>query len=142
MRVSPTTLFATLATIIVLAAIGVGFFLNGGPAEVRARRFDQQRVSDLLGISGAVRNYRLSHDSVPKTLETMQQGGGYAYVSLRDPETRVPYEYRTSGDSSFELCAQFETSVDEKSQPATPAFWNHPSGRHCFSLDAPARRQG
>ena len=61
-----------------------------------------------------------------------------------DPEPGKPYEYRETGNLSFELCADFSTSNMDNSNatiPRTPQpyyypysadNWNHTPGRVCF----------
>ena len=64
-----------------------------------------------------------------------------------DPETKEEYEYRKTGDLSFELCATFSRVSEEKNPYGYPEYprpmmdskagiesqdWDHEAGRYCF----------
>jgi hypothetical protein len=55
----------------------------------------------------------------------------YQKLSVTDPETGTPYEYRVLNPVSYELCAQFSLPRDLQYD----SYWNHPAGRHCYSID-------
>jgi hypothetical protein len=52
-------------------------------------------------------------------------------INLRDPETNEPYTYTVQNESTFELCATFTRPREYTSG----VFWNHPAGRHCFTIN-------
>ena len=61
----------------------------------------------------------------------------------RDPATAEPYEYRTTGEKSYELCAFFDREderPEERSRSellaSSERFWTHDSGRVCFPVGA------
>jgi type II secretory pathway pseudopilin PulG len=144
MRLQSPLLFGVLAAFVVVAAIIAGLVVIGSPSEIRMRRFDERRASDLAAISNAISTYRLTHESVPQQLDDLrrsQQGTGYGY-SLKDPEGR-PYEYAVKDASSYELCAVFATATDAGTGPTAyrSVFDKHGIGRQCFSREAraPAR---
>ena len=88
MRPQSATLFALLSAVAVVAAIIGGLIVIGSPNEIRMRRFDERRASDLAAISNAISTYRLTHESVPQKLDDLQQlsqqGVGLRF-SLKDP---------------------------------------------------------
>ena len=53
-------------------------------------------------------------------------------LSLLDPQSSEPYEYRVTGEKSYELCATF-TAERKKTYDL---FWNHPAGKHDYSFNA------
>jgi hypothetical protein len=129
-KVSPHVLFVALATLAVSGAIIAGVIVLGGPARVRAQRLDDQRVRDLRSLSMAVENYRRTHDDLPEDLEAMPNVG-WPNAHFRDPASGAPYEYAVKDHSSYELCATFDTGVDERTDVAVPdsPFWKHPRVR-------------
>jgi len=135
----PATLFAVLSAIAMIAAVVVGLVVIGSPSEYRMRRFDERRATDLSSISGAVRTYRLTHESLPQKLGDLQSAITY---SLKDPVGR-PYEYAIKDEFSYELCAEFDTTTDTPTSTRfNSVFEKHGSGRQCFTQEArpPARR--
>lgn len=137
-----TTLWGA-ATLVLLSVIG-GFFIVGSPFKQRDIRFDQRRVQDLQNIQYQVLNYWQQKDALPASLDLLKdQFSGY--IPPVDPETSEPYEYRSTGALSFELCATFKTgSKDDPNMRVEsfapypyqdPAFqlFLHEEGRKCFS---------
>ena len=135
----PATLFAVLSAIAMIAAVVIGLFVIGSPSEFRMRRFDERRANDLASISGAVRTYRLTHESLPQKLGDLEAAITY---NLKDPVGR-PYEYAVKDEFSYELCAEFDTTTDTLTATRfRSVFEKHGSGRQCFTQEArpPARR--
>ena len=85
MRPRPATLFALLSAIAMSAAIFVGLTVIGSPTDVRMRRYDERRVNDLTSISSAIKTYRLTHESLPQSLDDLQRSQQSMGYSLRDP---------------------------------------------------------
>ena len=136
----PATLFAGLSAIAMIAAVVVGLAVIGSPSGLQMRRFDERRASDLSSISGAVRTYRRTHESLPQKLGDLQSD--ITYVKDQDPVGR-PYEYAIKDEFSYELCAEFDTTTDTpKATRFSSVFEKHGSGRQCFTQEArpPARR--
>jgi hypothetical protein len=147
MKASPQSLFAAGASIMVLAVIAVGLFLNGSPADVRRQRLDQQRVADLRAISNGIDEQWSTQNRLPENLAALGNNPRLSYLRTSDPDTEVAYEYRVTGPQTFELCGVFETkSVDPSTMPwgsgvfdLNSPFWHHEQGRHCFLFTVPLR---
>jgi hypothetical protein len=141
-------LCAGIATVVFLVAVIWGFAIVGSPAAQRDRRFDEQRISDLSDIHEAILRHvrevgpargadaagaeRRLKRPLPESLEMVVEVAIDLRPNTTDPETGRPYEYTVTGESTYELCAEFVTERDRRDRP----FWNHPAGRHCFSFDA------
>lgn len=119
-------LFAALASVVVAAALLLGFLDFGTLGHARAVAFDHRRIETLLAIANGIHEGG-SKEPLPRDLAT----AAGANVRL-DPETRLVVSYRPLGGSRYELCAPFKTASTE---PLHPAF-AHPAGRTCFALDA------
>jgi hypothetical protein len=124
--------FAVIGSIVAIgAAVVVGLWLIGSPAEQRLLRLDEQRAAELAQLVSAVR-YRWNTDRrIPDGADGLVNGEYLTRVPT-DPVTREPYEYRVTGPRQFEVCATF----DRPSRPHLAGdFWFHEAGRRCFSFD-------
>lgn len=138
-----------------VATLGIvlGFLAVGSPATERMRTFDVRRASNLVTLAGCISGYAREFSRLPGTLSDLDRSSQFGYcLSLRDPETEAPYEYRPIKDflslqdgseAEFELCAVFALDSSENiqlqsgggmysSQPSSK--WNsHSAGRNCKS---------
>ena len=122
-----------LLVIVASAAIVAGIVVIGSPSEERTRRLDRRRVDDLAVMASAVDLFWTRHSKLPASLEELRSEPGTREPA--DPVTGAPYEYRVSGDRSFELCARFEG--ESTGDPAARSgFWSHGAGLHCFRREA------
>lgn len=128
-----------LAAVIVLALFAVvsGFFVIDSPAKARVIKFDNQRVTDLVGLSYMISDYYRQNGQLPADLSLLQ------FTDYRDPESREAYAYTKKSDSQYELCATFSLaaadSVEKASgfRPMNDAdIYAHGAGRQCFVRSA------
>jgi uncharacterized membrane protein YjfL (UPF0719 family) len=136
-------MFAWVASAIVVITFVSGFFVVGTPAEQRNRRIDQERVYDLQSIQGQVLTYWQQKNELPPSIDSLRNELA-GFVPPVDPETDRPYEYRVTGELTFELCATFATELhtDGKLPPDRFAIYpvpggfdevfDHGIGRTCF----------
>jgi len=129
-----------LLGVVILAVIGAvayGIFLTGSPSQQRSVRSDQRRISDLQGISYAIDSYLQTNKQLPGNLDELR-APQYYVSSIKDPLTDEPYEYRVIGDTSYELCAVFQTDSSQQAaefpRPFSETVWEHGKGRACFEL--------
>ncbi len=143
MKVQSSTVFAALSSMLALAAIIAGWLVIGSPGEVRLIRFDATRATDLSFISSAITSYRLTHESLPQTLDELQKSAPTARLNFTDPAER-PYEYIVRDAFAYELCATFDRATEPVAEPVSvqSIFERHGAGRQCFKLEArpPSRR--
>ena len=138
------TLFVTAATVLVLASVAAGFWTLGSPLRQREAAWDSKRVADLRAIAGEIRAQWTRKDEtqarqLPASLRALVSAPGAQPLSLQDPVTGQPYEYRCREGPAYELCATFARASNEYRKEAAglpPSFWDHPRGRKCFLLDA------
>jgi len=123
-------LAAVISSTVVFLVIIVGLVVSGSPGQRRQLRFDQQRVSDLQRLSNQLEQYWQRNEVLPPTLSGLVDGTRVAAVP-DDPESGSPYEYLIDGPRSFRLCATFALPSEEDPYQT---FWNHSSGRTCFSF--------
>lgn len=135
-----TQLFAGIVTLAVATAVIGGLMIAGSPQAERARQADAQRLSELQQISYALDNYWNTNQAFPASLDALAKSPDSYLQSIRDPETAQPYEFQTTGDRSYDLCAVFATvsgsGPDQRPTiPPTQTFWQHGIGRTCYSLN-------
>ncbi|MCR4275049.1 MAG: DUF5671 domain-containing protein [Candidatus Campbellbacteria bacterium] len=134
-------------TLIVLAVIGVvgvvvwGLVVAGSPSQVRALRFDEQRVNDLSGVQQEITLYYQKHNALPTTLGALSDDIS-GYRAPVDPQSQESYEYTVLKPLSFELCATFaQANLDSAKTAPAPVYYDmggmsgnfvHDSGRVCF----------
>jgi hypothetical protein len=137
MRVQSAALFAAFCTVVAFAAVILGWLFIGSPSEVRLNRFDAMRAANLASIASAIKSYRLTHESLPKTLDELQTSSPNVSLSFKDPVGQA-YEYAVKDSFAYELCATFDRATDRttESAPLRSMFEKHGPGRQCFSLEA------
>lgn len=125
--------------VVVLAAIIAGFFIIGTPQEIRRQKQDMIRVSDLQNIQWQIINYWQQKESLPTTLEEVQDPlSGYALPV--DPKTGEQYGYSRTAPLAFQLCATFDREGGQSRSIASPLIdpkmdqdnWAHAAGEVCF----------
>ena len=144
----PKILAWALSSVVVLSIVA-GFFIIGTPAEQRARRFDEQRVNDLQSLQNQIVNYWIQKQVLPVSLSDLQDSIS-GFLVPKDPASDASYEYKISSTLSFELCAEFKTSIKDSNSMiskrgyyAYPAYpyptdsfqqnWDHEAQRTCFT---------
>lgn len=130
-------LLGMAVTVVVLVALIVGGYVAGSPAEARLRRMDQRRVEDLQRARYLLARYWTRHGRLPLSLDSLAPLSGDT-SGFRDPVSGLAYDYRTTSDSTYELCAEFARPGPEEWQRAREEEWRHPGGRYCFPLAGPA----
>lgn len=118
---------AIALSVVVAVVVLIGLYLVGSPGEARLQALDERRVNDLREAKGQVSAYWRGHGALPSTLDST--GSSVVY---HDPVTGTPYEYRATGDSTYELCAVFTHSSQDR-YPDEVA-WRHREGRHCYAF--------
>lgn len=126
-----------VALVIILGSIIWGFSVLGSPRTQSLYKYDEQKVNDLMNIQSTVSSYYYSNRALP---ETISQINDEYYASLKDPQSGQPYEYVKTGDTTYNLCAEFNKTSKEDgvansyARPISGGYpsWNHPAGHHCF----------
>ena len=131
--------FAVAAILTVGVAVVWGFVLVGGPEAGRTEKMDARRLDDLQAIEAEVQDLVFDRDHkttlkqpLPPSLQEVAAKARYRRLTLEDPVSGEPYEYAVTGPTTYRLCATFARERASSYQ----VFWNHPAGRHCFTIDA------
>ncbi len=131
--------FSVVSSMVVIGAVIGGVALVGTPGTARLQRLDRRRLEDLQTIFREVqslcRDPDIKHElkrALPDSLDELAALARSERISLTDPETRQRYAYTVKDGTTYELCATFSLERDSDVE----VFWNHPSGRHCFTVNA------
>jgi hypothetical protein len=124
------TVVVVFAVLVVIGALGGGFYLVGPPAEERARRLDAHRETDLQRLRLAADLYWTRNRRLPASLDALNSEAG-TNVYSHDPETGQPYEYTVKSADTYELCAVFAGRSEARAD-----FWSHGPGRRCYTVTA------
>ena len=117
MIVKPKDFFFFLfITILAFFAIGYGITHIPSPFEKKAREYDRQRLNDLDNIRQNIEYYYQDNNKLPVALsEVNDKYNPQNILPKEDPETKDPYQYIATGQTTYQLCAYFATdSVAEK----------------------------
>ena len=132
-------IFVWVVVALIVASLAYAFFLVGSPAKQRAVQLDQQRISHLSQISYAIDEYWRQHESLPETLQELGAQQRVFIESITDPRTGEQYEYASTGNTTYELCAAFEAVSFDTMRPMPKPFseqkWDHGMGRECFQME-------
>ena len=126
-------LLLAIVSVVVAAAVILGFLVMGSPKDARKVELDKRRVEDLKMLSSVMKP--AYHQPLKDTLD-VDSYTGPAVSSMRDPVTREPYAYHVVDSTHYELCATFDTEVKPEDLPSWEQGWSHPKGRHCFRFSA------
>ena len=119
-----------IAVLVVLGALGGGFYLIGPPAEERARQFDARREADLQRLRLAADLYWTRNRRLPASLDELHKEAGTG-IYARDPQSGAAYGYAVKAGDAYELCAEFTRASELRGD-----FWSHGEGRQCFQITA------
>jgi len=130
--------YAALCTVIVLAALVLGFSRIELPTAVREQKLDAQEITDLQTIQYRIQDYYVTNQKLPASLSELP-----APVLPSAPNGRTPYDYKIT-TNGFELCATFSNESQPNEYMGTPALyekslimnpdnWQHGAGMVCFS---------
>lgn len=137
-------LAAISAAVVLLVSIASGFWIAGTPAQQRGVRLDEQRVNDLMSMQNQIVNYVQTKGELPSDVAALTEWTG---PLATDPATEADYIYSKTSETTFQLCAEFSSTLDEdiyqdyygytypeKSVPQLigGSSWKHPAGNYCF----------
>ena len=133
--------FAGASALAVLLAVVSGLVVAGSPGHARERGLDVERVRHLQAIVRGVDVYWERNGALPASLDALSSERDIEVISIADPETDEAYQFRGSGEETYELCATFSLAAPTdqaslRTDPYRARFWRHPAGHHCFDLEA------
>ena len=135
-RDSRIKIFLIGSLIVVVAALVGSLFVVESPSQARERKLDSMVINNFNEIDQAVNIYYTENKELPKSLVILQEDISFLRdKDLKDPATNKTYEYKVSGDKTYELCATFRTeSLDEAGREYYfDDRWQHEAGEQCLT---------
>lgn len=141
-KASKNSKYIAIALIAIsLIIIIFGFVKSGSPFKERLRRFDYEKVSNLEDIQSQIIFYWQSKEKLPDQLGDLEDSIS-GYISPKDPQTGLAYEYFIMSENEFELCANFNLEGDSRyaggsivNDSQDISNWKHGVGKHCFKRE-------
>ena len=137
--------------IVAVLAIVLGFIVGGSPFTQRALRYDAIREQDMQSLESVISNYIWDTGRAPTALSELVNNPRYNYARFADPETGIPYGYKTIAATStaatlvqYELCATFKLAAVETAplKGTNPGWQNHTAGLYCQTSEANNQTKG
>lgn len=123
--------FGWASAALVLAAFVAAWFFVESPQIARARRLDQNLISNMNSIESAVNDYYNRTGSLPAQLSDLDSRNIRLDDSLLvDPETKEAISYNRIGEDEFELCATFRLDSETYDRAYSPAYYPSGAKRH------------
>jgi hypothetical protein len=135
---------AAAATGLVALTLVFSFARFGSPATQRLAAADDRRSENLGAMARVIHNRWTATrgenaPTLPKSIRELPES---ATLALSDPISGEPYRYSSLGGARYQLCARFQSDTTlQPIQGRRSIFFIHPSGEHCFEVDALAALQ-
>ncbi len=128
--------FIALLSIFALILVVIGFLIVGTPFSQRDIQLDTSRLTSFSAISTAITTYQEENNgTLPTDLSKLPINGGI--LSLNDPETNKPYDYKVISSQTYELCTTFSTDSSKTNTTPTYSYYavktDHPKGYACIT---------
>jgi len=128
---------------IVAAALVSAFVFVESPRETRNIKYDNDILSKFNRIDSAINDYYATNKKMPENLDVLV--GGRFYLDeeiLTDRATKKKFDYKITGEKTYELCAEFRTSNKDKEYDYRYGYyskrWKHDAGYQCLSQEVRA----
>jgi hypothetical protein len=123
--------------VFVIAVFIASLFFVESPSATRDRKIDQQIINNFSSLDYAINDYYNEFEKMPVSLLELKEESGHILrdEDIRDPESKELFEYKITGQTSFELCANFRTSNKDENDARyryMPENNLHDSGYQCL----------
>lgn len=130
-------IWVTVSALVIISCIVWGFSVLGSPRTQQLLKYDEQKVSDLQNIENAIQNFYSLKGVLPKDFSEIAKNQNY-YVNTTDSQTQKSYEYEKTGNTTYDLCAEFNKELTKANYGTEPMMyggntWMHGIGRFCFA---------
>lgn len=122
---------------VVIAVFTASLFFVESPTETRNRKLDQRILENFNDIDRAVNDYYYDKKKMPENLDELASEFNYlTSKGIEDPLSKKKYEYKTTSDKKYELCAVFRASNKDENEVKYNYYkeqWPHDDGYQCIS---------
>jgi hypothetical protein len=130
---------ATLSAVVIVFV--ASFFVAESPAAARNRLLDNQTINNFYAIDNCANQYYGENQKLPAGFAVMEADCPTLTPNLlKDSQTGKSFDYRITGTTTYEICANFRTSnigQDNSASAAYPAISGfngsaHAAGDQCL----------
>jgi len=131
-------IFGGVSAAIILIVFVSSFFIIDTPAQTRNKQIDAQTVSSMQSLTYSIQSYADAHKELPATLDAIGVDRS-TFNSPQSNSTVNPITYNKLSDSSYNLCANFNSSNMTDNVPTSDVYqlsdysWKHDKGNVCFT---------
>jgi len=120
--------------IIIVGVFTSSLFIVESPKETRNRKTDEAVINNFSEIDSAMKNYYLEYEKLPENLDVLVLEVNFlSEDDIVHPVEKEKYEYKKTGDRSYELCVEFKSSnVDNEDIRYKNERWLHDAGYQCI----------
>jgi len=129
-------IWTVVSAVVILACIVWGFSVLGSPRTQQLLKYDEQKVVDLQNIQNSIQNFYSAKGVLPKDFTELSTQN--YYINSIDSQTQKLYEYIKTGNTTYNLCAEFNKEFDPYPTRSMmvgygETIWTHQAGRVCFT---------
>lgn len=99
---------------LVILVLAISFIVAGSPLDAQKEAYDINRLEAFSQLSNEIDTYYSTNKSLPEKLEHLNASN----KPHLDPETKQPYEFIAVNQTTYQLCATFNTTISR----ANPKF--------------------
>jgi len=133
-RIIQVYFYASL--VLVIAVFIASLFVVESPTQTRNRKFDNFILDNFNNIDVAIASYYQEFKKLPEGLNELK--AEYSYLgedSLKDPASKILFDYRAVDKNTYELCATFMASNRDENIEEYSYYkdkWAHDAGYQCL----------
>lgn len=128
-------IFLAVSVVVIVGSLIGSLFVVESPAVTRLKKYDSQRINELMEISNLL---AVDYDLLKKLPADLSD---LKFKRFVDPVSGKPYDYRVIDERSYELCADFAlvSEGDDYGYMSDPytlrayPWYAHQAGHQCFT---------
>jgi hypothetical protein len=126
----------TVISLIIIAAVACGFYINGSPFSAANQKIDNLRLSYFGSLRSSIQSYAYTNHALPQNLSEITPS---VLRVAKDPGSGAAFDYAITTSSSFHLCTTFaddsgnEQSGNETYYPYGAGATTHKKGYDCIT---------
>ncbi|MDD5032078.1 MAG: DUF5671 domain-containing protein [Patescibacteria group bacterium] len=133
-RVIQVYFYASL--VLVIAVFVASLFIVESPTQTRNRKYDNFILDNFSNIDSAIASYYQEFKKLPEGLNELE--AEYSYLgedTIKDPASKIMFDYRVVDKNTYELCATFKASNKDENIEEYNYYkdkWTHEAGYQCL----------
>lgn len=137
-REAESMMYGAVATAVVIGMMAASLYHLESPSVAREKRIDDQQIVALQEMQYRVEAHMNTKEALPASIDELY----LSELVPQAPEGRAQYQYKITGVTTYELCADFAhaTNPNEMSTMYYPGDinynWDHKAGEWCFTREA------